>query len=141
MEGHERRKDTVVVHHAKIVAEATGYYNDISPSLGEAHEQTPFVILFGRRHPAWTQLLDSLFRTARCPGTAHAVTSRKLLQRKLGRGVRFARHAAQFRFESGRRQRLSIRRAGPITPGFKTRKSEERTALLSLFSSPNSSHQ
>ena len=40
------------------------------------------------------------------------LTSRKLLQRKLLDVVfRFARHAAQFRFESGRRQPLSIRGA------------------------------
>ena len=36
------------------------------------------------------------------------LTSRKLLQRKLLDGVRFARHAAQLRFKSGRRQQLSI---------------------------------
>ena len=42
------------------------------------------------------------------------LTSRKLLQRKLlDVEFRFARHAAQFRFESGRRQPLSIRAAGP----------------------------
>ena len=37
------------------------------------------------------------------------LTSRKLLQRKLlDVEIRIARHAAQFRFESGRRQRLSV---------------------------------
>src|SRR6516162_9517772 len=51
---------------------------------------------------------------AGCPGTADAADQPQAASTQAaGRGIRFARHAAQFRFESGRRQQLSIRRAGP----------------------------
>src|SRR5271169_4867322 len=49
---------------------------------------------------------------ASCPGTAHAADQPQAASAQAaGRGVRFARHAAQLWFESGRRQPLSIRGA------------------------------
>src|SRR5215468_3092072 len=51
---------------------------------------------------------------AGCPGTADAADQPQAASAQAARrGVRIARHAAQFRSESGRRQQLSIRNAGP----------------------------
>src|SRR5215207_2376858 len=53
-------------------------------------------------------------QNAGCPGTADAADQPQAASAQAaGRGIRFARHAAQFRFESGRRQQLSIRGASP----------------------------
>src|SRR2546423_14424486 len=49
-------------------------------------------------------------------GTAHAANEPQAASAQAaGPGVRFARHAAQFRFESRRRQWRSVRGAGPRT--------------------------
>src|SRR5262249_50710935 len=64
-------------------------------------------------------------KTADCPGTANAADQ----PQAAGRGIRFARHAAQFWFESGRRRKLSIRGAGArARRGFPQTGSDRRAA-------------